>query len=78
LAEYLSSTTDAQLPIYRLRYNTNPDQSMKGDDVLLFDLDAEPVRIIIGESRRIIENYRFNFFQSITLDYFAVIIAFSI
>lgn len=78
LAEYLSSTTDAQLPIYRLRYNTNPDQSMKGDDVLLFDLDAEPVRVIIGESRRIIENYRFNFFQSITLDYFAAIIAFSI
>lgn len=39
LAEYLSSTTDAQLPIYRLRYNTNPDQSMKGDDVLLGDSD---------------------------------------
>lgn len=51
LAEYLSSTTDAQLPIYRLRYNTNPDQSMKGDDVLLFDLDADPVRIIVGESK---------------------------
>lgn len=51
LAEYLSSTTDAQLPIYRLRYNTNPDQSMKGDDVLLFDLDSDPVRIIVGESK---------------------------
>lgn len=51
LAEYLSSTTDTQLPIYRLRYNTNPDQSMKGDDVLLFDLDSDPVRIIVGESK---------------------------
>ena len=45
LAEYLVSTTDMELPIYRLRYNTNPDQSMKGDDVLLFDLDSDPVRL---------------------------------
>lgn len=51
LAEYLSATTETQLPIYRLRYNTNPDQSMKGDDVLLFDLDSTPVRIIVGESK---------------------------
>ena len=45
------STTNMELPIYRLRYNTNPDQSMKGDDVLLFDLDSDPVRIIVGESK---------------------------
>lgn len=51
LAEYLTSTSDVELPIYRLRYNPNPDQSMKGDDVLLFDLDTEPVRIIVGESK---------------------------
>lgn len=51
LAEYLSITTKTQLPIYRLRYNPNPDQSMKGDDVLLFDLDSSPVKIIIGESK---------------------------
>lgn len=51
LAEYLSATTETQLPIYRLRYNPNPDQSMKGDDVLLFDLDSDPVRIIVGESK---------------------------
>ena len=50
-AEYLISTTNMDLPIYRLRYNTNPDQSMKGDDVLLFDLDSDPVRIIVGESK---------------------------
>ena len=51
LAEYLSATTDTQLPIYRLRYNPNPDQSMKGDDVLLFDIDSDPVRIIVGEAK---------------------------
>lgn len=51
LAEYLTATSSVELPIYRLRYNPNPDQSMKGDDVLLFDLDTEPVRIIVGESK---------------------------
>lgn len=51
LAEYLKNTTEAQLPIYKLRYNPNPDQSMKGDDVLLFDLDTTPARIIVGESK---------------------------
>lgn len=51
LAEYLHSTTDAQIPVYRLRYNPNVEQSMKGDDVLLFDLDSDPVRIIIGEAK---------------------------
>lgn len=51
LAEYLCSTTEAELPIYRLRYNPNVEQSMKGDDVLLFDLESDPVRIIVGESK---------------------------
>lgn len=51
LAEYLISTTETQLPVYRLRYNPNPDQAMKGDDVLLFDLNSDPVRIIVGESK---------------------------
>lgn len=51
LSEYLSVTTEAQLPIYRLRYNTNVDQSMKGDDVLMFDLESSPKRIIVGESK---------------------------
>lgn len=51
LAEYLTSTSNMELQIYRLRYNPNTDQSMKGDDVLLFDLDADPVRIIVGESK---------------------------
>jgi len=51
LAEYLCTTTEAELPIYRLRYNPNVEQSMKGDDVLLFDMDSDPVRIIVGESK---------------------------
>lgn len=51
LAEYLVTTTRVTLPIYRLRYNPNVDQSMKGDDVLAFDLDSDPVRIIVGEAK---------------------------
>ena len=51
LAEYLQLTTDSQLPVYKLRYNPNVNQSMKGDDVLLFDLDSTPVRIIVGEAK---------------------------
>ncbi len=47
----MGSTTEAQLPVYRLRYNPNSDQSIKGDDVLLFDLDSDPVRIIVGEAK---------------------------
>ncbi len=51
LAEYLIAATPAELPVYRLRHNTNIEQSMKGDDVLAFDLDANPVRIIVGEAK---------------------------
>jgi hypothetical protein len=51
LAEYITVATGTTLPVYRLRYNPNIDQSMKGDDVLAFDLDANPVRIIIGEAK---------------------------
>jgi hypothetical protein len=51
LAEYVEATSGIILPVYRLRYNPNVDQSMKGDDVLAFDLDADPVRIVIGEAK---------------------------
>lgn len=51
LCEYVAATCNADLPVYRLRYNPNVDQSMKGDDVLAFDLDADPVRIIVGEAK---------------------------
>lgn len=51
LAEYIVASCDATIPVYRLRYNTNIEQSMKGDDVLAFDLDCEPVRLIVGEAK---------------------------
>lgn len=51
LAEYITACEDLSLPVYRLHYNTNVDQSMKGDDVLAFDLDATPPRILVGESK---------------------------
>ncbi len=51
LAEYVAASCGAQLPVYRLRYNTNVDQSMKGDDVLAFDLDSDPVRVLVGEAK---------------------------
>lgn len=51
LAEYVAVTASVALPVYRLRYNPNVDQSMKGDDVLAFDLDSDPVRIVVGEAK---------------------------
>ena len=51
LAEYISAACNAQLPVYRLRYNPNIEQSMKGYDVLAFDLDSDPIRIIVGEAK---------------------------
>lgn len=51
LTEYIVASSNTRLPIYRLRVNPNPDQSMKGDDVLVFDLDSNPVRILIGEAK---------------------------
>lgn len=51
LAEYLISSCNTQLPVYRLRYNTNVDQSMKGDDVLVFDFNSNPVRVLVGEAK---------------------------
>lgn len=51
LAEYVAASCRVQLPIYRLRYNPNVDQSMKGDDVLAFDLDSNPVRVLVGEAK---------------------------
>jgi len=51
LAEYIVESCGTTLPVYRLRYNTNVDQSMKGDDVLAFDLDSNPVRVLVGEAK---------------------------
>ena len=51
LCEYVTASCNADSPVYRLRYNPNVEQSMKGDDVLAFDLEADPVRIIVGEAK---------------------------
>lgn len=51
LAEYITASTASDLPVYRLRFNPNIEQSMKGDDVLAFDFSKSPVRIIVGEAK---------------------------
>jgi len=51
LCEYLEEITDNKLLIYRLRYNPNVDQSMKGDDILLFNLDNIKDKILLGEAK---------------------------
>lgn len=47
LSEYLSRTTGIKVLVYKLHYNPNVDQSMKGDDVLLVD----EKKIVLGESK---------------------------
>ena len=51
LAEYICSATSSELPVYRLRYNPNVEQSMKGDDILAFDFVSQQPRIIVGEAK---------------------------
>ena len=51
LAEYICAASGASLPVYRLRYNPNIEQSMKGDDVLAFDFTSKRPRILIGEAK---------------------------
>lgn len=51
LAEYLVCTSGLELLIYKLHYNPNVDQSMKGDDVLLLNMDKIDEKIIVGESK---------------------------
>lgn len=49
LSEYLSKTTGIKVLIYKLHYNPNVDQSMKGDDVLL--VEEQKKKIVLGESK---------------------------
>lgn len=51
LTEYLLETTRLNLLVYRLRYNTNVNQSMKGDDVLLLNKQKLTERVLIGEAK---------------------------
>lgn len=47
LTEYLSQVSGIKVIIFKLHYNPNVDQSMKGDDVLLVD----ERKILLGESK---------------------------
>jgi hypothetical protein len=51
LAEYLKSSSELELLIYKFRFNPNVEQSMKGDDILLFNKDNIKDKIIMGESK---------------------------
>jgi hypothetical protein len=51
LGEYLSASTDLELLVYKLHYNPNVEQSMKGDDILLFEKDDIQSKIIMGEAK---------------------------
>ena len=51
LIEYLKKSTGFSPFIYKLRYNPNVEQSMKGDDVLLFNPKNVFERIYYGESK---------------------------
>jgi|WetSurMetagenome_2_1015567.scaffolds.fasta_scaffold101096_2 hypothetical protein len=51
LSEYLQKTSGLNPIILRLRYNPNVDQSMKGDDVILFDITNVFNRLIVGEAK---------------------------
>jgi hypothetical protein len=53
-SEYLRQLFGYDIPVFRLRYNPNKNQSMKGDDVLAFNFgeDGKSEReIIVGESK---------------------------
>lgn len=51
LCEYLQESSGLKPIILRLRYNQNVDQSMKGDDVILFDVTNVFNRLIVGEAK---------------------------
>lgn len=51
LTEYLLETTGLHSLVYRLRYNPNVNQSMKGDDVLLLNKNNVFEKVLIGESK---------------------------
>lgn len=50
-AEYLQASTPLQILLYKLRYNPNVSQSIKGDDVLLFNKENLHERVLLGESK---------------------------
>lgn len=51
LGEYLTESSGLELLVYKLQYNPNVEQSMKGDDILLFDKNDIQNKIIMGEAK---------------------------
>ncbi len=53
LTEYIESTVGKKLvKIFKLKYNPNVDQAIKGDDTLLIDVtDGLPPRVFLGEAK---------------------------
>lgn len=51
LSEYLQETSKNKSLVYKLRFNPNIDQAMKGDDVLLLNEENLNENIIVGESK---------------------------
>lgn len=51
LVEYLKESTGFSPIVHKLSYNTNVDQSMKGDDVLLLNPTNVLEKVIYGESK---------------------------
>lgn len=56
LTEYIQSTLNRELiKVFKLKYNPNVDQAVKGDDTLMVDLleleDGNDLKIYLGESK---------------------------
>ena len=51
LGEYLTESSGLELLVYKLQYNPNVEQSMKGDDILLFDKNDIQNKVIMGEAK---------------------------
>jgi len=51
LGEYLTASSGLELLVYKLQYNPNVEQSMKGDDILLFEKDNVQNKVIMGEAK---------------------------
>lgn len=51
LSNYLQKTTRLSLLAYKLTYNPNVEQSIKGDDCLLFNKDDIFDKILVGEAK---------------------------
>jgi hypothetical protein len=86
LAEYLVQVTNLKLLVFKLRYNPNIDQSMKGDDVLLLNPNKLNEKIIVGEAKfrktpskavldEIVESFESNNYMPISLSFIAEIVS---